>query len=104
MNAPSLSELRGSIGVPVRDPGDEKMDQIRELLVGEHVRRSDERLALLETRLLALEKEMAQRFDAMAARFEALAGATEADRRTGLEELARGMTDLGERLRRLAKG
>lgn len=102
MNATTLSELRSS--VIVRDQGDEKMDQIRELLIGEYTRRSEARIAALEARLQTLEKELAQRFDAMSARIEALAGATDADRRTSFEELARGMHDLGERMRGLAKG
>lgn len=102
MNATTLAELRN--GAVNRDQGDDKMDQIRELLVGEHVRTSEARISALESRLSALEKELSQRFDAMSARFEALAGATDADRRTSLEELARGMVDLGERVRRIAKG
>ena len=57
----------------------------------------------LESRIAALEVDIGQRFDAMSARFEALVGATDADRRTHLDELARGMLDLGERIKALSR-
>lgn len=66
MNATSLSELRN--GAVIRDPSDEKMDQIRELLIGEYTRRSETRIAELEARLQALEKDLVQRYDAIASR------------------------------------
>ena len=86
----------------MRDPDVEKMDQIRELLVGEHVR-STRRMAAMEARLREIETGLIQRLDAMAARIEALAGETESDRRTAFDDLARSVIDLGERIRRIPK-
>ena len=87
----------------MRDPDVEKMDQIRELLVGEHVRSNEARMAAMEARLREIETGFIQRLDAMAARIEALAGETESDRRTAFDDLARSVIDLGERIRRITK-
>ncbi len=87
----------------MRDPGDEKMEQIRELLVGESLRHSEARLAAIEARIAALEADLARRFDAMTARFEALVGTTDAERRTHLDELAKGMLDLAERIKTMSR-
>ena len=46
MNAPSLNDLRNAI--PARDLTDEKMNQVRDLLVGDLMRANDARMALLE--------------------------------------------------------
>ena len=48
MNAPSLNEIRGAMN---REPADEKMDQVREILVGDSFRRMEARVGLLEQRL-----------------------------------------------------
>ena len=87
----------------MRDPDVEKMDQIRELLVGEHVRSNEARMVAMEARLREIETGFIQRLDAMAARIEALAGETESDRRTAFDDLARSVIDLGERIRRITK-
>ena len=87
----------------MRDPDVEKIDQIRELLVGEHVRSNEARMAAMEARLREIETGLIQRLDAMAARIEALAGETESDRRTAFDDLARSVIDLGERIRRIPK-
>lgn len=90
-------------GSAMRDPGDEKMDQIRELLIGEYVRASEARIVALEARVNAMESSLVHRIDAMAARIEALAGETEGERRTAFKELASSVIDLGERIRRISK-
>lgn len=101
MNATSLDELRG--GMKSRDAVDEKMDQVRELLIGEDMRRSEARLAAMELRLRDLETTLGQRLDALAARLDALSGETAAERRGSFDELARCVAGLGDEIRRIAK-
>jgi hypothetical protein len=85
------------------EPTDDQMQQIRELLIGDAVRRSSVRADLIEARLKDLEAEMARRFDALSAQVEALAKDLAADRRTAFDELAHGVADLGERIRHLSQ-
>ena len=67
MNAtPPPGEFRN--GSAMRDPDVEKMDQIRELLVGEHVRSNEARMAAMEARLREIETGLIQRLDAMASK------------------------------------
>jgi hypothetical protein len=86
-----------------REPTDDQMQQIRELLVGDAVRRSSARADLIEARLKDLEAEITRRFDALSAQVEALANDLAADRRTAFDELAHGVADLGERIRHLSQ-
>ena len=101
MNATSLEQLR--TGPATRDGQDEKMDQIRDLLIGDIVRQTDRRLAALETRLNELETTVGSRLTALHARLEALAGEMGADRRSAFDELARSVLDLGERIRKITR-
>jgi hypothetical protein len=75
------------------DSADAQMEQIRELLVGDVQRRADARLEALEARVRDLE-----------ARLEALSTEQTASRRSAFEELARGVAELGERIKNLAQG
>jgi hypothetical protein len=75
------------------DSADAQMEQIRELLVGDLQRRADARLEALEARVRELE-----------ARLEALNTEQTASRRSAFEELAKGVAELGERIRNLAQG
>jgi len=75
------------------DSADAQMEQIRELLVGDVQRRADARLEALEARVRDLE-----------ARLEALNSEQTANRRSSFEELARGVAELGERIKNLAQG
>ena len=100
MNAPSLSDLRSSA---MRDLSDEKMDQVRELLLGDALRRMEARLAFLESRLNEVEIGIGRQLDALETRIEGLAGATEGDRRATFEALARNVVDLGEQIRRISR-
>lgn len=100
MNATSLSELRGS----GRDLPDEKMDQIRELLVGDSVRRVEARLTMMEARVSDLEVSISRQLDALEARIEAFAGSSEGERRANFEALARSVGELGEQIRRISRG
>ena len=70
------------------DSTDAQMEQIRELLVGDILRRADARVEALEARVRELE-----------GRIEALA----ASRRSAFDELSRSVAELGERLRHLAQ-
>lgn len=101
MNAPSLSELRPASAQ--RDPSDEKMDQIRELLIGQHVRDGEARFAALEARIRDVEISLSRRLDALSARLEAMAAETGAERRNTFEELSRGVAELGEHIRKISR-
>jgi hypothetical protein len=84
-----------------RELPDVRMDQIRDLLFGEQQRQSEARIAGLEARVRELENALHHRLDAMQARIDAVAVENRGDRRTTLDELARGMSDLGDRIKRL---
>lgn len=101
MNATSLDELRG--GLAGRGNVDERMDQVRELLVGEDLRRMEARLAATDLRIKDLERSLGHRLDALAARLDALAGETAAERRASFDQLAKSIVDLGDDIRRIGK-
>ena len=101
MTATSLDALR--TGAPLRVVADEKMDQVRELLVGEDLRRTDDRLAAIEARLGRLESDMAHRIDAMQARIEAMSGEVSGQHRAAFEELSDGIAELGKRIKGLSR-
>jgi hypothetical protein len=96
-----LTEIKN--GANPRDLSDVKMDQIRELLFGEVQRQSEQRITLLEAKFRDLETSFQQRLDAMQARIDALSAETRGDRRSTLDELARGISDLGERVKRIPR-
>lgn len=83
------------------EPFEDKMHQIRELLFGEFKRDSDARLALIEARVRELEQGMNRKLDAIQASLDALAREVTADRRRGLDQLAQGIAELGEKVRRI---
>lgn len=101
MTATSLEALR--IGEPSKKETDEKMDQIRELLVGEDLRRTESRLDALESRLSNTETEFKRQIDAMQARLEALSGEVTGERRAAFDELAKGIEDLGQRIKTISR-
>jgi hypothetical protein len=96
-----LNEIKN--GTPPRDLPDVKMDQIRELLFGETQRQSELRISMLEAKVRELEAALQHRMDAMQARVDALAAETRGDRRSTLDELARGISDLGDRVKRIPR-
>lgn len=98
MSLMTIANVGNGAAVP-RDAADEKMEQIRDLLVGEYQRDVTVRLAQLEARIRELETDVTHRLDALQARIEAMAGETQADRRSAFDELARGVQELGERIR-----
>ena len=100
-NSPSLSEIRNAAS---RDLADEKMQQVRELLVGDTLRRMEAHLAYLDARLNEMESVLSRQLDALEARIGGLAGTAESDRRASFDALAQSMTDLGEQIRRISRG
>lgn len=99
MNAPSLNEIRGTAN---RDVTDEKLDQIREIVVGDALRTVEGRLNILEHRLNELEVSIARQLDALEARIDALAQSTDGERRATFEALASSVADLSEQIRRIS--
>ena len=94
MNAPSLNEIRGAVN---RDMTDEKMEQVREILIGDSVRRMEARVAFLETRLNEFEVSIGRQLDALEARIEALAGAADGERRVTFDALSVSVAGLATR-------
>jgi len=80
---------------------DEKMEQVRELLFGEFEKQTEQRVMALETRVRELEVGLHRQLDAMQARIEALSGEVDASQRTTHQEIASGLQDLAERVRRV---
>lgn len=101
MNATSVDELRNSAAG--RDPRDEKMEQVRQLLFGDHAREVSTRFMLIESRLRDLEIGVARQLEAMNSRIDQLAGESDQDRRAAFEELSRNVSELGERIGVLAR-
>lgn len=81
---------------------DEKMEQVRELLFGEFEKQTELRVTALEAQVRELEVGLHRRLDAMQARLEALSGEIDSNQRTTHEEIASGLQDLAERVRRVA--
>jgi len=101
MDTTPLDKLRN--GAAHGDIGDEKMEQIRELLYGDIRRRQEARLGALEARLREMELRVERRLDALEARMAALSGEVTGERRTAFDQLAQGIADLGERVKRLSR-
>ena len=99
MNATSLNEIRAAANA-AHDP-DVKMDQVRDLLFGDFARQSETRLQMLESRVRELELSLHRRLDALQARLEALGAEVDANQRTSFEEVARGIDELAQRVRRV---
>lgn len=101
MNASLQAELRN--GSLLRDPIDDKMEQIRELLFGEFKRDADARLALVEARVRELEAGLHRKLDAITARLDALSIDIRSDRNASFEELSHSVLELAERIRRMSR-
>ncbi len=102
MNAPNLHELRG-ISSNENAP-DNRMDEVRELLIGDHIRDTEARLAALARRIDTLElSAMTRQLEGFAARLEILANETDADRRAAFQELSQHVESLAESIRSLTK-
>ncbi len=101
MDATSLDQLRSA--AQARHGQDEKMEQIRDLLMGDVVRQTERRLSAIEARLNDLESTVGSRLSALHARLEAMAGEVGAQRRSAFEELSKSVSELGEQIRRIAR-
>jgi len=84
-------------------PSDDQMEQIRELLVGEILRRGEARVSALEARVRELEQHLGQRIDALAARIDALGQEQTSGRQAAFEALSQSVLEMGERIRNLSK-
>lgn len=101
MNGPT-NDL--TISPATKDGAEDRMEQIRELLVGEHLRVQESRLTAVESRLRDLEGLVFRRVDSMSARIEALAAEAGSDRRAAFDELSRMVLELSENIRRISRG
>lgn len=103
MNATSIEELRAGLGSK-RDGSDDRMEQIRELLVGDHLRAQEARLQALEHRVRELEGLLFRRVDTLSARIETLAQEGGDAHRASFDDLARMVLELGESIRKIPRG
>ena len=101
MNMTSPADLWAGPGS--RALSDEKMEQVRELLFGDYRRHADLQLAAMDARLRELESVLTRRLADLEARLEALASRNSEDRRGAFEELSRNVTELGQRIRDIAR-
>lgn len=104
MNATSLEELRSgqtaaTIETESSTPSDVRMEQIRQLLLGDTLQAAGQRLSQLEARQKDFEQSVLQRLDVISQRLDALSREAVTDRRAAFDELARAMQDLGNRVR-----
>jgi len=97
MKTSTIQELNGAAARPITD---EKMDQVRELLFGEFEQQTEMRVKELEARVRELEVGLHRRLDAMQARMEALSGELDSNQRVANEELAAGLQEVADRVRR----
>jgi hypothetical protein len=102
MNANSLEQMRAAAAL--RDGRDDRMEQVRQLLVGDHVREMEARMFAIEQRLRDLDGSVARKLDAVSARIDALAGQLDFDRRAAFSDLSQGILELSERIRAVSKG
>jgi hypothetical protein len=90
-------------GFETRDMADEKMNQVRDLLVGDFTREMQTRMMAMETRLRDLEVGLGQRLTALNQRIEAIAADHTVDRQSAFEELSKCVLDLGDKIRAIPR-
>lgn len=103
MNATSREDLRAALAGK-SDGAEDRMAQIRELLVGEQTRLQEARMKALEVRLREIEDLVFRRFEALTGRIDAIARETGADQRAAFEGLSRLVQELGESIRKIPRG
>ena len=101
MSGTTLNSLRS--GLADGEQGDERMEQIRELLVGDLLRQNQLRLDAVESRLNEMESEIGKQLDALYARIEALAGEVSGHQRVAFDELANSVLELSERISKIPR-
>jgi DNA anti-recombination protein RmuC len=128
MNAPFLTPIQGGKSLGTSDAIDAQMEQIRDLLIGDHQRATSVQLAGLATQIRDLEARLSARMDAaeatmtaklqtleasvqsqmvdgeqaMQQRIDGLAQDVAGHRRAALEALSHGVDDLTNHIRRIA--
>ena len=137
MNAPTLNDLRNALPVrdlsgrdlaardlEARDLADEKMTQVRDLLVGDFIKESQARMMALETRIRDLENGLGQRLSVLTQQIETLGqhigtmgqhiGSMDqrietvsvdhtVDRQAAFDELSKCILDLGDKIRAISR-
>jgi hypothetical protein len=138
MNAPYFSPFAdstaqpGAIAQPGHNSADDQMEQIQDLLIGEHKRETCRRLSDMETQIKVAEARFSEQLAALSAKLDmvvaelkgersagetavlhriqtidarvgTIAGAIEAGHRATFESLSRGVIELGSHLQRAAK-
>lgn len=96
MNVTSRDLISHSAALALRDGGDPKMEQIRELLFGDVARENDARLAALEARMQALESSFTDQVNNLTRRIESMTQESNARRREAFEDVARGVLAFAE--------
>jgi hypothetical protein len=102
MNANSLEQMRAAAALT--QGRDDRMEQVRQLLVGDHVRDMEARMLALEQRLRELDVSVTRKLDAVAARIDTLSSQLDYDRRASFSDLSQGILELSERIRAVSKG
>lgn len=101
MNATSLEELRAS--ATGRDGKDERMDQVRQLLFGDHAQEVATRFMLLEARLRELETGVTRQLEIIQSRLDRLAADHTGERRAAFDELAQHLRNLSDHVAGISK-
>ena len=70
MNAPYFNTFAEAIAQPGHNSADDQMEQIQELLIGDHRRDTDRRLAELDARIRDAEARLTQRLAALEAKLD----------------------------------
>lgn len=96
-------QLEVRVGVPPEVDENAKIEQVRELLFGEAKRVQDARTAAMEARIRDVELAFEQRLQALEARFAQIAERMATREREAFGELARGLDELSERVKRLIR-
>lgn len=100
MNGPPFSEFDENAR---REFSENKMDQIREILVGDIERRLDSQVRQLEQRMSEIEVGIIRQIDDLERRLEQLSGEASDHRRSMLDDLANSISELGERVRKISR-
>ena len=111
MNAPTLNDLRNAL--PARDFADDKMVQIRDLLIGDFITDTHARmmalearlrdLETLETRVRDLETSVQQRLSTLAQRLDTVSNEHVQDRTVAFDELSKCVLDLSDKIRSIRR-
>lgn len=101
MNATSLTELRQTMAQPAGQ--DQRMEQVRQLLIGDAMQDLEARLSAVETSLRELDTGVAAKLEAISARIDTLSGEMESTRRSAFEQLSKSLLELSEQVRGISK-